>query len=37
MEDFSRLWIDRAFRLKEDPRSFALSAIKKLAKGRRES
>ena len=37
MEDFSRLWIDRAFRLKEDPRSFARSAIRKLAKGRRES
>jgi uncharacterized protein (DUF362 family) len=37
MEDFSRLWIDRAFRLKEDPHSFARSAIKKLVKGRRES
>jgi uncharacterized protein (DUF362 family) len=37
MEDFSRLWIDRAFRLKEDPRSFARSAIRKLVKGRRES
>ena len=37
MEEFSRVWIDRAFRLKQDPRSFARSAIGKLAKGRRES
>jgi len=37
MEDFSRLWIDRAFRLKDDPRSFARSAIRKFSKGRRES
>ena len=37
MEEFSRVWIDRAFRLKENPRSFARNAIAKLAKGRREN
>ena len=36
MEDFSRRWIDRAFRFKEDPRGFARSAVSKLARGRRE-
>jgi hypothetical protein len=36
MEDFSRRWIDRAFRLKQDPRGFARSAFARLAKGRRE-
>ena len=35
MEDFSRRWIDRAFRFKEDPRGFACSAVSKLAGGRR--
>ena len=37
MEEFSRVWIDRAFRLKENPRNFARNAIAKLSKGRRES
>ena len=37
MEEFSRVWIDRAFRLKENPRSFVRNAIVKLSKGRRES
>jgi uncharacterized protein (DUF362 family) len=36
MEEFSRVWIDRAFRLKENPRSFARNAVAKLARGRRE-
>lgn len=36
MEDFSRRWIDRAFRFKVDPRGFARSAVSKLARGRRE-
>ncbi|MGA7223091.1 MAG: DUF362 domain-containing protein [Candidatus Acidiferrales bacterium] len=36
MEDFSRRWIDRAFRFKEDPCGFARSAVSKLARGRRE-
>jgi uncharacterized protein (DUF362 family) len=32
MEEFSRRWIDRAYRLKLDPRGFANSAIRKLSK-----
>jgi len=36
MEDFSRRWIDRAFRFKEDPRGFARSAAAKLTRSRRD-
>jgi uncharacterized protein (DUF362 family) len=36
LEDFSRRWIDRAFRFKEDPRGFATSAVVKLARSSRE-
>ena len=34
MEDFSRRWIDRAFRFKDDPCAFARSAVTKLTKSR---